>query len=616
MSKRYMHLLTLLLSMGLSVGMLAACNSTGKAASAEDTYQPNYSFSTHEQSPDIVIDGVLDEPAWQDKAWFKNTDIKSSGELPVVELTAFPTEQGVYVAAVIHDTNLVNDGQIYPEVNSNLELYMAACNVGQSLTDEANRGPYNMHQIHIDMVSGCYSPYCNTERAVVVDGELNSGATTGATIEMMVSWESLKVDTAGGIPETIGILPCYRAVLPGATNTTWMSASGPNYGQPNTYFVFDGSGYINANSGSSLLGNAKNGHTMSGGWDLSEIGNGSVHSVRGGTNYIYFSLECGGNFIVEATIVPVAAVNDAYPRAGITFYQTNGLYYSILLDPNGKDNVVDSINDTKNFPDYQITTIDLHDGNWNQHYLVDYDKVNANATAREGVKLTVIKYGNQLWYFGDNKFLLSETVSWLKGDCYPALSTIGYEALFSDYSCKAITTEDLGEYLNAIGMYVLQAKVESVGGSVSLDKGTASSGEGYTLSLNTDSGYRLSSVLINGTEKIDDVRANAKGGDYTVLGVNDNQSIVVAFEEIEGVTYSGTVTNGEENLRAEVILIGNTDGSAYYTGRAAGNRGFTFVVPAGTYEVRVKVEDGNWKSKTVEIAGDMEDQIVYEVKAE
>ncbi len=608
MSKKNICILSLCVLM--VCGLFAGCSGNQAIAPAENSYSYNYSLSTAEQSPDITIDGVLDEACWQDKIWFTNTYANSDGTYPVVKYTAFPTEYGVYVASVVTDKNLTSDGQRYPHVSTHWEMYLAACDVGEDLTDPEHNGYWNMHRIYVNLHGESMSLYTNTERAVVLDGEINTNQSNGATLELLVPWESLQVDTAKGIPEYVGISPWYRAVLMPGAATTYMHPAGANMNSPATYHYFDKNGYTCADREGAILGNAKNGHSKSAGWDISREAEGIVTSKRGGHGYIFFSEECGENFVVEATMIPVQAVNDDWPKAGITFQKTDGLYYNIMLDPGGKNGLVDSINDTKNFPYYQLVTYDQHDSNWNQKSLSGYDVTNPNATTQEGVKLMVVKYGNQFWYFADGKYLTSETVSWMDGDCFPGFFTLGFEVIYKDYSCKEIDVDGLKEYLKLGGMSVVEVQAGE-GGEISANTTAVPVGGSYTLNVVTESGYQLSSVTVNGREMIADVRNSAKDGVYTVTGVKEHQNVVVTFEEIEGVTYRGTITNGEETLRGDVILIGQADGSAYYTERAAGSRGFEFHVPAGTYEVRVQAEDGQWQSKIVELTADTEDEILY-----
>ncbi len=591
-------------------GLFAGCSGSQGIALAENSYSAKYSLSTAEQSPDITIDGVLDEACWQDKVWFTNTYANSDGTYPAVKYTAFPTEYGVYVASVVTDKNLTSDGQRYPHVSTHWEMYFAACDVGEDLLDPEHNGYWNMHRIYVNLHGESMSLYTNTERAVVLDGEINTNNSNGATLELLVPWESLQVDTSKGIPEYVGISPWYRAVLMPGAATTYMHPAGANMNSPATYHYFDKNGYTAADREGAVLGNAQNGHSKSAGWDISQEESGIVTSKRGGHGYIFFSEECGENFVVEATMIPVQAVNDDWPKAGITFQKTDGLYYNIMLDPGGKNGLIDSINGTKNFPNYQIVTYDQHDSNWNQKSLSGYDMTNPNAAEQEGVKLMVVKYGNQFWYFADGKYLASETVSWMDGDCFPGFFTLGFEVIYKDYACKEIDLDGLKEYLKLGGMSVVEAEAGN-GGEVTVSSTSVSAGGSYSLSFVTESGYQLSSVTVNGKEMIEDVRSSARDGVYTVTGVREHQNVVVAFEEIEGVTYSGTVTNGEEALRGDVVLINRADGSAYYTERTAGSRGFEFHVPAGTYEVRVQVDDGQWQSKIVELTADTEDEILY-----
>ncbi len=610
MSKKLTRILSLCLCLIAVLSVFSGCTPEQTIAPAENTYSAKYSLSTAEQSPDITIDGVLDEAVWQDKVWFTNTYASSDGTYPVVKYTAFPTKYGVYIASVVTDRNLTSDGQRYPHVSTHWEMYLAACDVGEDLTDPEHNGYWNMHRIYVNLQGESMSLYTNTERAVVLDGEVNTNNSNGATLELLVPWEVLQVDTSLGIPEYVGISPWYRAVLMPGAATTYMHPAGANMNSPATYHYFDKNGYTAADREGAVLGNAKNGYSKSAGWDISQEENGIVTSQRGGHGYIFFSEECGENFVVEATLIPVQAVNDDWPKAGITFQKTDGLYYNIMLDAGGKDGLVDSINGTKNFPSYQLVTYDQHDSNWNQTALSGYDTTNPNASAQEGVKLMVVKYGNQFWYFADGKYLTSETVSWMDGECYPGFFTLGFEVIYKDYSCQEIDLDGLKEYLELGGMSVVETQAGE-GGEVTVSSTSVSAGGSYEVSFVTESGYQLSSVTVNGKEMIDDVRQNAKDGVYTVTDVREHQNIVVTFQKIEGVTYSGTITDGEQTLRGDVVLISQTDGSAYYTERSAGSRGFEFHVLAGTYEVRVQVDDGQWQSKIVELIADMEDEILY-----
>ena len=174
-------------------------------APAENTYEMDYhSYCTYEHDADIDIDGVLDESCWQGKKWYTNTYLDNvNGNRPVVRLTAFPTEKGVYIGSVVEDTNLMDNGERAPLANSNWELRVTADNVGQ---ERGNSAVY-LTSYNIDMKGENFGIQPNFDRAVKVVGELNSGDTTSATLEMFIPWESLGIDTSLGVPESFRIRP-------------------------------------------------------------------------------------------------------------------------------------------------------------------------------------------------------------------------------------------------------------------------------------------------------------------------------------------------------------------------------------------------------------------------
>ncbi len=610
MSKK---IFTVICVLSLMAVLLVGCAAEQTIAPAENSYsQTRYSFTTHEQSPDVIIDGVLDEAVWQGKGWFKNTYLANvAGNMPKIELTGFPTEYGVYLASVAYDQNLTSDGERMPGVNSNWELYLCASNVGEDLFSDEKNGGWSMKRIYIDLMAAANSYYTDIDRAVVVEGELNSGATTRATMELFIPWEVLDVDTAKGIPESFGVLPCYRGVLSVGGNTSWMAPVDASIDKTTAAYLFGKDGYINADQEGSVLGDGYYGYAKSKGWDLSRLADGIVQSPRGGHDKIFFSDSFGESFIVEATVIPVAAVNDAYPKAGITFLKPDGLYYTVFLDPQGAEGLVDSINGTKNFPGYHLVTLHSN-GGWNQAALAGYDTRNPNATKQEGVKLTVVKYGTSFWYFLDGKFVKNEEVIFMDGDCMPGFYSLGMDAIYKDYSCKAISFQELTDYLNHNGMYTVQASVEGAGGSISVNKSSLRAGEGYTLTFNTKSGYRMSSLLINDVDQLALLRTGARGGSCSIGNVTENQHVVAVFEKCDEVTYTCSFTNGEKGIGASVILENTADGTGYYAADISANKKYEFKLPAGTYRMTVVSQGYKGLKKVIELNADTVEEILVE----
>lgn len=572
-------------------------------AKAENTYESIYNaFCTQEHDEDIEIDGVLDENAWQNKKWFTNvytTDV--SGNMPKLKVTAFPTEYGIYIASVVTDTNLVSDGQRSPKMNSNWEFYITADNVGET---RVNSGMYRVHY-NIDMRGESFTRQPNFERAIVVDGELNSGETKGATLEMFIPWSEFRVDTSKGIPTEFRILPGYLAVLPGQNETSLLSSIEYPIYKTNDFYTFNKTGYATIDREGAVLGDAKHGQAKTANWDISKEEQGIVQSSTG-TDYhkIFFTEEYGENFIVETTIVPVGPLGtEKYPKAGIYFHNTEGTYHTVWLDMS-EANLTKGKANTKNFSNFRLVTLDNENGSWNQTNLNDFDKVNTNASNREGTKLTVIKYGSTFWYFVDGVFMTSEEKSFMDTDVLPGFYSLGGNAIYKDYSCKEINKEELTTYLNNKNLYVINAKVAGSGGSVESSTPSVKSSGSYDLIITSKSGYEVSSVIINDVEKIKDVKARANGGVYTVTGAKGNQEVKVSFTKIDGSKFTGTVKCGEDAVASEVILTGITNKALRYEVKATGAKGFNVEVPAGTYNIHIEAEGYKSYDDTVKVSGD------------
>lgn len=601
--------LTILLVAGAILAYFLWPESIDKAASQ---YEKQYHFTTHPQSGEIAVDGVLDESVWQGKKWWNHTYLSNiNGVMPKVELTAFPSEQGLYIASVVYDSNLTSDGERAPGTNSNWELYIAACNADEDLFSDAHRGKWSMQRFYVDMYGGGFSYFNDFDRAVVVEGELNSGETTSATLEMFVPWKLLQVDPSKGIPEHVGIMPCYRGVLETGGSTSWLSPADSDIATTLSVYLFDQNGYQNADAEGAVVGDSFHGYAKTKGWDLSQISEGIIRSPRGGWEKIFFTDTYGENFIVETTIVPVQGMYDNYPKAGISFLRTDGQHHTVWLDGQGVDGLVDSVNGTKNFQNYQLVTLN-QTGGWNQKTLSGYDKTNPDATLREGVKLTVVKYGNQFWYFADGKFLTTEQVSFMDGECIPGFWSLGMDVYYKDYSCSKLDEQRLGEYLNERQQYLISAKAKG-GGTVVADKRSVSAGQSYVLSITCKSGYRVASVICNDQDITDRVRTGASGGQYVVTQVQENQNVVVTFEKCEEITYSGFVTVDQDGRSGIMILEGLDDHSAYYELDFSKKKGFKAELPAGKYSVRVMAEGCKTLETTVDLTASLEQTLEAEL---
>lgn len=596
-------------------GILLYLYMTGEHyAKAENTYEPDYhSYCLAKEDPDIVIDGVLDEKAWENLHWFTHTFVaNSSGTMPVYKVTAFPTEYGVYVASVAEDANLTYNGCLANSVNTNWSLSFAAWNAG----DTNKAGVQYTKAINVDLGQNIMSAYTNVDRAVVVDGILNSGDTKSATLEMFIPWSVLEIDTTKGIPECVGILPKYCAVLDGDSSVTTTDTTLIDANCTKDYYMFDKNGYTAEDAKDAVLGDTKYGYAKTASWDVSNESEGVVRS-NVGTEYhrIYFKEAYGSDYIVETTIVPCGTINNDYAKAGIFFMASTGDYHAVFLNIGKDDDLVSSVNGTKNFKDYSLTRLNNEGNfwNWNQDMVGGYDVTNNNATRQEGVKLTVIKYGEQFWYFADGKYLATETWSFMDREVSPGFYALGADVIYKEYSCEKINESKLQEYLNSKGLYYVETSVKGGGGTAVSSTKSVAKGGSYTLSLNCKSGYEVTSVLINDVEKINDIKKNAVDGTYTVSNVNENQHVVVTYGKCDGVTFSGIVKNAEENIAATIVLCHTTNKALRYEVEATTAKGFKVKLPEGTYKLHIEATNHESVDTTIKLSKDTEKDYTLKV---
>lgn len=571
------------------------------AASEHDYQKVYHSYCSYEHAENIQIDGVLDDECWQNKKWFRNTFLANTGNnMAAFEMTSYVDEYGIYIASVVQDTNLVYDGQINNNANSNFEYYLVGKNVGEKLENDT---AYTL-MVNVDMSGFINSYFPNMDRAVVVNGELNSGATESATLELFVPWETLGVDKSKGVPTEFYCMPGYLAVLPGQDATTVMKPIAYPYKYVTDYYVFNADGYTNADEEGAVVGDSKFGHAKTANWDISQEANRILQSSTGTENHkIYFCNQYGSNFIVETTIIPVDDLDNSSPKAGILFQQSNGIYNTIFLDMKDKY-LTDESNATRNFSTLRVAVLDNSDG-WNMVYCDDELCENPNASSKNGVKMTVMKYGSKFWVFLDGKYITSFDHYFMDGDVMPGLFALGANVIYKDYSCEVIDEAYVKEYLNNKKIYTIDAAVASAGGDVTTSEFSVAKGGSYDIEIISKSGYEVSSVLINGTEKISDVKKKATGGVYTVTGVSSNQEIKVSFEKCDGYTFTGTIKYGDTALAGTVTLKGVTNKALWYEVVATGDKGFTAVVPAGTYEVTIALEGYKTIVDTITIKKDV-----------
>ena len=216
---------------------------------------------------------------------------------------------------------------------------------------------------------------------------------------------------------------------------------------------------------------------------------------------------------------------------------------------------------------------------------------NPNATKKEGVQLTVVKNGANFWYFVDGKFMTSEVKDFMDTDVIPAFYAWYADVEFKDYSVKKVDKEETQQYLNEHGVYSVDAKVKGTGGKVTASQIAVAKGQKYDITITSNSGYEVSSLLINGKERLADAKRNAKGGVYTITADASNQEIEVKFQKCNGHKLSGFLKGGKNAIPGTLTITSNSNGIARYVVAANENKGYQVVMPAGSYSILAEAED-------------------------
>lgn len=590
--------------------LFVGCTPEEAIAPVENWYSKDYEgFCTRPQDPRMTIDGVLDEELWQGKAWFTNAFMHDiNGVYPKFKVTGFPTEYGIYVAAVTDDTNIMCNGERATAIQSVFQFEVTADPVGEY---RVNDGLYKT-KYNFDMRGDVYTRNPNVDREVVVNGEINSGNTQGATLEFFIAWEDMNIDISKGVPEEFRMQCTYLACLPGRDGLNYDMVS-TSYTSILTrdFFRFGKDGYATADAEGAKVGDSYLGNNKTANWDISKEAEGIVQS-SGGTDkhIIFFKEHYGSDFIIETTVIPVKSLGDAYPKAGIWLQTTDGHnsnvahHYGVLLNC-AENNLVDGPNGTKNFKTYWLASLH-NEGGWTMTTIPGTNAINnPNASTQEGVKLTVIKYGGMLLYFCDGQFLGMEEIGFMDTDILPGFYTLGMDAIFKDYSCEPIDAQGLKDYLGGKEIYLIDAMAKGVQGTVTASASTVSKGGKVDITITTKPGFRVSSVMINGVEKLADVQKNAVNGVYTLSNITSHQEIRVGYEKAEGVKFTGTATNGTDAITANVTLSSTTDQSLCYTFIANGAKGFDVKIPTGTYQLKITALGYKALVKEITISGDM-----------
>ncbi len=560
---------------------------------AEGAYSPNYENFPYPHSADVTIDGELDEEIWQDQKWYVNTTVDNiDGRKPTLNVTATMDQYGIYIASKTQDTNVVDESGN----TTAWEFWVAAGN----LEDGAN---INQFKFKVDISGAIETSSMEVPRAVKVLGNVGSGETEGAVVEMFIPWQALGVDSDGNMPEEFRIFPSYYAFFGMSQTALTISPVQSSSSTVLDYFRFNADGYMSADREGAVVGDTIYGYGKNAGFDVSKEAEGILQSSYGTEHHRIFFKEYGSDFLIEATITPVGSIQNAWPKAGISFMTSDFVYHSALLEFHDS-NIIDGINGTKTAKDISLCILDNHNGNWNQSGFGFYP-TNTAAKTQEGLKLTVLKSGGRLWYFVNDAYFASEEADYMDTDVVPGLHTLGCDAVYTDYSCKAVTDDEVAAYLAEHNVYPIYLEV-GAGGTATASKISVIDGERYDLDIVTKSGYEVASVSINGEERIEDAKKNAKNGVYTVKGAKGEQNIKITFAKTAEATVSGMLADSEtgNGITATVHIYGIDNGVLHYEVNATENKGYKCVLPKGTYRVAIQADGYMYMEKNIEVTGE------------
>ncbi len=599
------------LCIGSIAVFLTSCGESKAVAPSEKQYEYVYS-SQYEGANDknIIIDGKLDEGVWQNKKWYTSkfyTDINDS--MPKLTVTAFNTVYGAYIGVKIRDDNIIYNGMLNPSKNSTIEFYYYAEKTDTVVSDQ----DFSLRRAFMmDYAGELYSTGERMKRAFDIDGELNSGKTKGATVEIFIPWSELGVDVSDGVyPQKFYLLPTYRPVLKGSSVHT------PLFNKPFNpmhhmmdYYIFDEDGYTDEDAEGAVLGDAYNGTAKSASWDLEDLDEGVVSVTEAGEfNSIFFKDAFHENFIAETTIYPQSGSEKrAGWFGGFFILANNGNYYTMMLDLRSERYV--AAKDGGNALDkYSLTTLtEAHGGNWEQVNKIVKDNPEAkDRPEHSGVKFKIIKDRNTIYYFAGGEYLYSEEIDFVNGKVYVGLFNMNAYAQYKDYSYKGLSDEEVANELHRSDIFKVDAVITTAGGNVEQDKEYVVKGGSVEIGFVNESGYKLSSVYSNGEDITQVVKDSANGGKYTVNAVSENIRLEIAFEEIQNpLCYKGYLNRNGENIEGEVFIVSKSNGAVKYNATATEESGFEIQLEEDEYEVFV---DNYFGAITVNLTDDLQQDI-------
>ena len=621
---KYKNIVKIVLSLLCALvfaGCIAACTKTPEPAPEDPSYEltpgeQEYDYVYASQfdgpnDPEIVIDGKLDEEAWQNKKWYTSkfyTDLNDV--MPMISVTAFNTEYGTYMGVKVRDDNIIYNGMLYLDKNSLIEFYYYA---DKTDTVAGDRDYSLRRAFMMDYAGELYSTGERMKRAITVDGKINSGNTVGATFEIFIPWSEMGIDVSdGAYPQVLYLLPTYRPILKGnSTHTPLFNVPFNPMNHIKDFYVFDANGYTDEDAEGAVVGDSINGTAKSACWDLERLDEG-ILSVTSGVefNSIFFRDAFSENFIAETTIYPLGGSEEyAGWYGGFWLMSTNGNYYTMMMDMRESE-LTKAVDGGKAFKKYTLVTLTEAHTYWEQ--INKFVKENPAASGGKtpetsGVKFKILKDRNTVYYFVNDEYFYQETLDFVQGKVYAGLFNMNTFAEYRDFSYRALNEEETAKELGALDIYQVDVEVTTDGGYAETDKEHVLIGGSAEIRFFNESGYKLTSILCNGEDITETVKTKAEAGAYLIESVLEDLRIEVQFAQIEKpVAYRGFLKKGDEYAEGKIIVISKANRANRYEIEVAEDEGFEVLLEAREHEVFV---DGYFGKTVLSLAEDLEKDI-------
>ena len=615
MKKRGKFLSFALLVLLVAATAVAAIGCAGKTKPdpdpAADDYDVKYVSTMPSGTDDgVTIDGVLSESVYAGQKTFVNylsEDYDKAAEH--ISMTTYVGEKGWYVAAEVTDSALVYNGLLAPARNSTIHLYylLASENANESI-----------REIYMDAGRVYGRTPCNIglmEYGVKVNGELN-GATTGMTTELFIPWRAMGLTEK---PENTDLLMYPMYSIPKGGGDYRNLSPLPNLSSvANQFYLFGGDGYSDKDADGAILGDAKNGHVKAGVWTYTDVektvgedgkvtlsGTAGVHAGSYAKTYVKDIV--AENYVVEATVkVTGRDYGKRDGRAGLTVDVAGGKRKTFAAYISAEEGNAAGLNVVPLRSFYG----DDYDGRNNRTTNLSPVTLAGGKTLSDGVKLTLIKSGANLYGLADGEIILAETDNAIRGKCGFNLTAANVNAEFTDISYAVYDGNDEGMAAAIAGYGIRRIKAETEGyGNVYLDKIAVKDGGEVTLTVECGEDNVVKEIKING-EAVTDFAEKAEifgtTVRYRISNVTEDTDILVTFDEYAGVKVSGTISVvGESglNMSDSVIYAFRADGSVIpFEGRVNEDGTYEISLPAGAYD-KIRVEGAGHANDFDKIGG-------------